>query len=327
MVRDYAKRFPLGHKSFFSVLVKKQKWYGTQNYKPEGKWNSTAGVMVASVQDSGHPCFRASSALDRGFCGLWRLFECSNSLVATYCRQLLSVPCLSGKCAQMSVECGFGVRAPVCMCLVIRVVILEFEFMWDNTIPSFGRVQKNDHRQHCHVGNAGPALSTGLIPRLRLCWRGHTMWKDMLKDHDIQFEESGHPVYIQSFQCVGSWILEGFLNKKGGRCTIHFSADPSNAELFFRTINSANQLSIYGAIADWCYELTQQIPGQSLFSSMESSIANERAVMSKNWRKWVRTNETSDQAAIDRLRVHLRSLNWRDSWGKSLLNASEQLWC
>ena len=33
----------------------------------------------------------------------------------------------------MSIECGFGVRASVCMCLVIRVVIrvvnLEFEFM------------------------------------------------------------------------------------------------------------------------------------------------------------------------------------------------------
>ena len=30
---------------------------------------------------------------------------------------------------QMSVECGLGVRASICMCLVIRVVILEFEFM------------------------------------------------------------------------------------------------------------------------------------------------------------------------------------------------------
>ena len=51
----------------------------------------------------------------------------------TYCRKLLSVPCLSGKCAQMSIERGFGVRASVCMCLAIRVVIrvvnLEFEFM------------------------------------------------------------------------------------------------------------------------------------------------------------------------------------------------------
>ena len=55
-------------------------------------------------------------------------------------------------------------------------------------------------------------------------------------------------------------------------CTIHFSADPSHADLLLRTINSANQLSIYGAIADWRDELTQQILG-NLFSSMEKSIA------------------------------------------------------
>ena len=54
-------------------------------------------------------------------------------MVPTFCRQLLSVPCLSGKSVQMSIEYGFGVRTSVCLCLVIRVVIqvvnLEFEFM------------------------------------------------------------------------------------------------------------------------------------------------------------------------------------------------------
>ena len=66
---------------------------------------------------------------------------------------------------------------------------------------------------------------------------------------------------IQSFQCVGSGILE----KKVGRCTIHFNVEPSNANLLFRTISSANQLGISGAIADWCDELTQQIFGSSIF--------------------------------------------------------------
>ena len=48
-------------------------------------------------------------------------------------------------------------------------------------------------------------------------------------------------------------------------------------------INSANQLGIQGAIANWCDEMAQQIPAQS-FSSMEKSIAklNER-LYSKNW--------------------------------------------
>ena len=74
---------------------------------------------------------------------------------------------------------------------------------------------KNDHRQHCHVGNAGPALSTGLIPRLRLCWRGHTMWKDMLKDHDIQFEESGHPVYRASSALDRGFLKDSWTRKVG----------------------------------------------------------------------------------------------------------------
>ena len=38
------------------------------------------------------------------------------------------------------------------------------------------------------------------------------------------------------------------------RDTIHFSADASNTELSFRTIHSANQLSIHGAVSSWCEE-------------------------------------------------------------------------
>ena len=72
------------------------------------------------------------------------------------------------------------------------------------------------------------------------------------------FKDSGHPVF-RAFQCVGL----GILKRKGGRCTTHFSAEPSNVEILFSTIHFANQLSIYGAIADWCDELTQRIPGQS----------------------------------------------------------------
>ena len=41
-------------------LGEEEKWYGTQNYKPEGQWNSTADVMVSSFEGSGHPVFRAS---------------------------------------------------------------------------------------------------------------------------------------------------------------------------------------------------------------------------------------------------------------------------
>ena len=49
------------------------------------------------------------------------------------------------------------------------------------------------------------------------------------------------------------------LKSKGGRKTsINFDADPHTAELLLLTIVSVNQLSIYGAVADWCQELTQR---------------------------------------------------------------------
>ena len=61
---------------------------------------------------------------------------------------------------------------------------------------------------------------------------------------------------------------------------IHFSAEASNAEHFFRTIHSTKQLNIYGATENLCDELTQLIPGQS-FLSIERSVAKVNAFMSK----------------------------------------------
>ena len=84
------------------------------------------------------------------------------------------------------------------------------------------------------------------------------MTPQMLRNSN--FEDSGHPVFRASSASEDT------------KSSIHFSGDPSNAELWFRTINSTNQLSIYGAVADWCDELAQQILGQS-FSSIEKSIA------------------------------------------------------
>ena len=58
-VRDYATRFQKGHQSFLGP-GDGEEWYGTNNYKPEGQWNSTADVVVpisktAEIQFSEHP--------------------------------------------------------------------------------------------------------------------------------------------------------------------------------------------------------------------------------------------------------------------------------
>ena len=81
----------------------------------------------------------------------------------------------------------------------------------------------------------------------------------------------GHPVFRTT-----STLDRGFLkqSKKGGRLSVRYTGDLSKAELFFffGTIISVNQLSVYGAISDWCEELAQQISGHS-FSSTRKPVA------------------------------------------------------
>ena len=43
----------------------------------------------------------------------------------------------------------------------------------------------------------------------------------------------------------------GILKRNKGKETIHFNGDSLNTELLFRTIHSVNQLSTYGAVANW----------------------------------------------------------------------------
>ena len=59
-----------------------------------------------------------------------------------------------------------------------------------------------------------------------------------------RFKDAGHPVF-KSISATSRGILK---KKKTGRDTFHFNADASNTELLFRII----QLSIYGAVSNWC---------------------------------------------------------------------------
>ena len=66
----------------------------------------------------------------------------------------------------------------------------------------------------------------------------------------IKFGESGHTVFRAT-----SPLSRGTLKSKGGgKLTLHFCADEGTIEIFFRTIISVNQLSIYGAVSDVCEE-------------------------------------------------------------------------
>ena len=64
-----------------------------------------------------------------------------------------------------------------------------------------------------------------------------------------RFKETGHLV----FKSISA-SSRGVLQQKKGKTSIHFNGDSMNTELLFQTVHSANQLSVYGAVANWCYE-------------------------------------------------------------------------
>ena len=51
-----------------------------------------------------------------------------------------------------------------------------------------------------------------------------------------------------------SAFSRGIFKQKKGKTSIHFNGDSMNTELLFQTIHSVNQLSVYGAAANWCYQ-------------------------------------------------------------------------
>ena len=71
----------------------------------------------------------------------------------------------------------------------------------------------------------------------------------------MKFSESGRPIFRAS-----SAFERGELRSKGGgKKSIHFNESDQNIELLLRTVISANQLSVYGAVADLCDELSENL--------------------------------------------------------------------
>ena len=66
----------------------------------------------------------------------------------------------------------------------------------------------------------------------------------------MEFAESGCPIFRATTP-----LSRGQLKSKGhGKLSIHFAADQETIETIFRIIVSANQLSLYGAVAEMCEE-------------------------------------------------------------------------
>ena len=95
----------------------------------------------------------------------------------------------------------------------------------------------------------------------------------------IEFAESGCPIFRASTP-----LSRGRLRNKGhGKLSIHFAAIQETIETIFRIIVSANQLRLYGAVAEMCEEYESlhdrsgrpdMVMGQSIvFSAIKTEVS------------------------------------------------------
>ena len=78
-------------------------------------------------------------------------------------------------------------------------------------------------------------------------------WDKTAEQMMMNFSESGHPIF-RAFRAIERRELR---SKEKDLKSIHFNGSEENIELLLRTIISANQVSVYGALADLCRELSK----------------------------------------------------------------------
>ena len=86
------------------------------------------------------------------------------------------------------------------------------------------------------------------------------IWDHIAEKMLLEFAESGCPIFRATTP-----LSRGKLRSKGhGKLSIHFAADQKTIETIFRIIVFANQLSLYGAVANMCeeFESLQDRSGQ-----------------------------------------------------------------
>ena len=106
------------------------------------------------------------------------------------------------------------------------------------------------------------------------------IWDNIAEKMLVEFAESGCPIFR-----AATPMSRGQLKSKGhGKLSIHFAADLVTIQTIFRIIVSANQLSLYGAVAEMCeeYESFRERPerpvvmGQSIvLSAIKAEVSLE----------------------------------------------------
>ena len=99
------------------------------------------------------------------------------------------------------------------------------------------------------------------------------IWNHIADELLLEFAESGHPIFRATTP-----LSRGKLKSKGhGKLSIHYCADQATIETIFRIIAFANQLSLYGAVANMCekFEFHQDRSGQPDVLMGQSIVLSE----------------------------------------------------
>ena len=76
------------------------------------------------------------------------------------------------------------------------------------------------------------------------------IWDHIAEKMLVEFAENGCHI----FRATTPLSTCNLKSKGHGKLSIHIAADQETIETIFRTIVSANQLSLYGAVANMCEE-------------------------------------------------------------------------
>ena len=98
-------------------------------------------------------------------------------------------------------------------------------------------------------------------------------WDNISEQMLLEFAESRHPIFRATTP-----LSRGQLKSKGrGKLSTHFAADQDTIDTIYRIILSANQLSIYGAVAAICdeYEGQPDSTGQPVILEGQSIVLRE----------------------------------------------------
>ena len=112
------------------------------------------------------------------------------------------------------------------------------------------------------------------------------IWNHIAEKMLLEFAESGCPIFRATTP-----LSRGQLKSKGhGKLSIHYAADQETIETIFRIIVFANQLSLYGAVANMCEEFESHqdrskqpdvLMGQSIvLSEIKAEVPLENDILS-----------------------------------------------